>query len=1231
MRTYRYLLVAALLLTGCKLRVLVLQDSYQSQFAWTTQDERFNRYRDEANEFKVRAIWKWEDRFRIYMGGDPRIEFEKLNLETHKGELPLRADLVVIDDVRSYVLAPRAAELVKYVKGGGGLIIAAGFYGLGGRALNEGNNDLSVLTEVSDYRKTALAEILPVKITESPDYLYKFTKPLSLRVDEKFFAGIPMTPPWVKSYHKVALAEGAVSLAEVEAGVPLVAYKDIGKGRVVVVNFGELEFAHQGGEPFRYAGLLYERLGALALKQPVAVRELSPEKPAYATDEDIVIHEKAHGDLLEPRVLLTNDADVQSDITRSVHWEATAAGSVLRLGALFMPVGHYRLLVVSKTRGGIPSVSACEFDRVLPQGLKIEFKTPDAVLRGKTAEIRARVTAETPLKEPEIVLHLRRRGAPRPLISVASPLDKDQSAVFELQTARLGKGGYYLSVQLPDERKDETARLLSGPTVSHEFWVAEPEPYFQGFLWVGEPTCELEWQDYLAHHIGVLTGSANMLKHGGFWVGRQIGMHEMAARDPALATLAPKARAKVTEELSAVGVDGKVLTGTFCLNKPAFYEHAEAGLRAVLPEVFPYPEASLIDLEDEWQHPLCYCPTCKELFRKQYGYEMPLPRADTSPEYLAKWHDRITFYLDTRRDYITRSTELIHKVTQKPASGTPTGPLVTTSHPQGFSAYFGQEVTRINWGGDLPWDHTYPGDMPMLTAMAAQSLDEAVRLSPRPDRPQFFLLQGFAYPARFPSMPPREYTRLQGWLAFSHGTTGIGWFCYQWMRWVMPGSGAWEGVKDTNDIMELYAPTFTQLQPKRQPIALLYNLSSESADVLRLLVRIEDHPWNPPNEGTSWLILWRTYHALQEAYLAMKFAHIPFDCIFEEHVNRGQLPYKAILIPNGTFIHPRMAAGLKKYMDGGGKVFLGSTTSFELPGAVKTDIDFEEMLRTMFPPGKPGETNWRRHRCFYIDSIFAKSQKLKLLLAPYHDSPVEIEGSPEVVWSIRSGGEDIDYLFLVNHTAHQPSPTPDEFEKWRKFTVGFTIWPIEFLSAQVRVSVKSEAEIVDGLTGERVKTKSRTVYTSRGPEHRQEFPVKFEPGDGRILALFKTPVGKVNLKVRPVVWTPRVRAFSEVLEELPEAKELVRGGTIELTITIERSKGEGTAFRGALPLAVRLSHGERFQDFYRSTRRDGTARLVLPLDYDFPAGELRIGVLEPLSGKTAETCVTVVEGEPPLR
>ncbi len=116
---------------AAKRTCLVLADGYVSEYAWGKYAEsQYPRHHPGLNFF-VRGLMNYSDRFTRWLD---EYEVKRIDLERHTGSLALdKIDLVVIDDVRQYVLAPYESALVEYVRQGGALLVYAGYWGIGRR------------------------------------------------------------------------------------------------------------------------------------------------------------------------------------------------------------------------------------------------------------------------------------------------------------------------------------------------------------------------------------------------------------------------------------------------------------------------------------------------------------------------------------------------------------------------------------------------------------------------------------------------------------------------------------------------------------------------------------------------------------------------------------------------------------------------------------------------------------------------------------------------------------------------------------------------------------------------------------------------------------------------------------------------------------------------------------------------------------------------------------------
>lgn len=127
---------------GVKRRCLVLADSYVSEYAWGKYDESNWPSYHPSRRFFIRGIMDYPERFEKWLEG---WEVERIDLDKHKGPLALNEfDLVIIDDVRQYILDPYEPVIVEFVEQGGSLLYYAGFWGLGGCPKNEYNTNNNI-------------------------------------------------------------------------------------------------------------------------------------------------------------------------------------------------------------------------------------------------------------------------------------------------------------------------------------------------------------------------------------------------------------------------------------------------------------------------------------------------------------------------------------------------------------------------------------------------------------------------------------------------------------------------------------------------------------------------------------------------------------------------------------------------------------------------------------------------------------------------------------------------------------------------------------------------------------------------------------------------------------------------------------------------------------------------------------------------------------------------------
>jgi len=1144
--------------------VLVLRDGMQSEYAFCREDE-FGGWgeRHPAVAMFRAGLLGHARRFERYLADSPGLSVQTLDLEAHEGRLPLAGvGLVILDDVRSSVAAPVAAQIARFVDRGGALIVVGGFQGFGGHSPHP---RFSMTKAVSDYRDTALAPLLPIEVRVAPDYTISRVPRITL--DRRFPLGPGLDPAdWpLHGYHDVRAKPTARILATVD-DAPLVAWHAVGRSFVVAFTGSELEAAHTrpNADPWPDEPLFWQRMAALALDVLDVKVELTTETAGPA--QRLAARLTSTGQAARRLVL-----DAWAEDPDGTRWPA-ASRENLRLargrsaswtGNLplrDLPPGPYRAFVrvADPSRDGALYAASAPF-RVEPPpiaDIDATLRIPESIRRGAPLKGQAEVAGKAAAKGLELHLLAGRR------LLASLPLPKGTST-FQIATAPLRPGRYTL--EIAGERPAAVAR----------FHVASYSPHFQNLLWWGQGDFpdgsalrRRMVEDLLAHRAGA-AAPADLCQRHGIWAMETTGGIRALSK-----------AAGADQKPDAQWLDAAARRrGTLCFNDPLFAAELPRWAASLAERYRSLHSLGFIHIEDEAACPDCYCEDCRRLFKEQYGFDMPTPEADFSPAFLEKWFNRMDFKLATFARYHKAVRDAFHQ-------HLPAVPVLT-SLPQGFTVAHGETVIDHQRHLDAFWEHTYPGTEPLGAALTAHRTEMAAAALGALDRPCIHLLQGFDAVARAPKMPPAEYIRLIAWMAVAHGADHIGWFAYRWMWWHMPGTEAWDAAAGVAARLQQLAPAFSKLKPARFPIALLYPLSQECVDHLRAQVTTTD---TLPQHDV-WV--WRTWHAYQDAYYSLKFAHVPFEPLFEESLAAGKLPYHAVIIPHADYLRQASKDRLLQYIADGGTVFLGASSHLKLPGARKLPVDFLTLFNTYFPLGRRADWQKGRIRCAWIDALREKAARLQAPLAPLHFGPLTVS-EPEVVYNLRDGDE-VTYLFLINDTT--TNPITDEQRALRPGFAHFAIMPMAFHPARVHVALKGERVLYDVFEREPVRTRFGEGETS--------FETTIAGGATRLLASVPEPIAAVKL-------------------EAPD--QVVAGEPLH----VEAAVWTGTKLlSGVVPLAIRLEAGGAVRTCHAATDK-GQFKGDLPTDIELPAGSARLAVTELISGRTATRTLRILPAQPVL-
>jgi|GEM_PF-2398729 len=615
-----------------------------------------------------------------------------------------------------------------------------------------------------------------------------------------------------------------------------------------------------------------------------------------------------------------------------------------------------------------------------------------------------------------------------------------------------------------------------------------------------------------------------------------------------------------------VDADGKVMDKMPCYNNPKALELMSKGMSKWAAEVkAKSPWVAYGHMGDETEWGSCYCEYCKAAFRKQFGYEMPLPKNDFSKEYLNQW-----------MDYQLFKNECIGKMYARAGKAAKTefpGIKMFASLPLVGAMCHGDDLFHTQSGFDLLWDHTYPGTMAIRVGLNAQVLEETAYLQGRPNVPIFDLLQGFDSYDRSPNMPPPEYMREMAWQAIAHGIDSIGWFVYNAYFWTLPGTEAWDECgRLADDVLSPLTPTLYEMHNSKQPIGLLYSYSQEAVDGLKEKMMDKDDPWKG-------VIRWWSTHATQEAYEVLKYSQVPFNVISEHRMLEGkELPWKVIVIPYVEYLHPKTTAALQSFMAKGGTVYVGSNSTLDLPGIKKLPMSFDTKFTTMWPKDRLKEWNQRRVRNYMISPFLVKAEQMSKLFANYSkDAMVTVDDS-EVIYNVREAGTAM-YLFFIND--HQLNPDSADYRKKRQKYNHFMLMPMEFPTANTTAHIRGNGYLYPLLSkGAPVKLQKAKATALN---------LKMNGGDGHVYLLLPEKVTGVEFTSEPKRTKTGVEIKAQILDRI---------GVIKASI----------------PLRIDMTSGKVKQTVYATTKM-GTLSWTAPYLKDFPNAPVTVTITDMASGK----------------
>ena len=755
----------------------------------------------------------------------------------------------------------------------------------------------------------------------------------------------------------------------------------------------------------------------------------------------------------------------------------------------------------------------------------------------------------------------------------------------------LHEGEYTLRAELL-KGKEEVAKATTGVGVYPPF--AKSRDTFHVFTWgvhwgdvePGPRTAEQIAQDLAAHHIDLPT-----LAMGGRGTGRTFAADQAHFADVALphrVRLAlnlhtmhkPLAEGETPEQVSSQTEEGKFNNyygkPARCFNRPDTAAIGIAKMKKdyLSPEVRKmlrsgrYAEVIIDDelglgFADGYKI-VCYCPYCRETFRKQYGYDIPSAKdyAALEPAIVPDDHPWLNFYdFRTRQipKYLSTLARYVRSISHPDT-------VVVTQQIQGTDPLPGNNLDNWTDWQDVINLHSYPaGSSPSTTAFAVDLWRQGdVLRRPGPPRPMWLMIQAsWGAPLPDTGIWPLPYAAEQIHMAMASGVQSIGLFTYNGLAGKNSAVHDYEWFDALGDLLgqiKQLAGVWMVATPSAKRVALLNSFSTDAFVSTRGL-----------QEG-----LWYQFHIGEQAHAALLRAHIPTEVIGEEAIRRGRLDdYDAIVLMHCQYLPQSVADRIAAFIKAGGKVYCDSGTKVPLEGLTRLPFDFthhrDQVTKAWAGTGYRDSRAWEPHVRQQAEHL---SRELAAIKAWY-----QVDDLDTVARSLDVPGARI--LYLINASIQNYAKDASE-----------RIDPIDI---DPTVTAPAGSAVYDLLGHKPVAVEQ----TDAGAKWQAHIP----GGGGAIFLVADQPMGSVNIEAASTIAVD-VQLDVRVNVHTADSTDLW-SGSVPLQIQLTDAKGQHVEFGGPVA-AVR-----------------GAWRGALKLARNAPTGDWTLQVKNLADGKTYSARVVV--------
>lgn len=374
----------------------------------------------------------------------------------------------------------------------------------------------------------------------------------------------------------------------------------------------------------------------------------------------------------------------------------------------------------------------------------------------------------------------------------------------------------------------------------------------------------------------------------------------------------------IAKDVNGRLVDWENMNWRVCISNDEFVQAELTSIREMV-EMY-HPDSVYLD-GPMWYVDVCYCENCQRKYKERWGEDMPIPLS---------WEDDSWLKYQRMREEIVYNVVMgVHEVTQK--AGIPlqinTEMHRVSNHRHGITemnvcSIEGANTTEVHRAYSRLWDI-------MCSAKIGESLK---RVS-----------MAYCPPGGFETLRSNNLleTLAVGWAYIMHGTTLM---LESGTAYFYDTSGG-EVMRQLTDIIRDHRDMLFRTQPVKE-LGLV--ASSSSFDLTNAGERyVQDPPKGnlaPPERHEYYC------NGYTGAFEALSHGHRHFDCLTDAQLSYERIKdYKTLFLPVATRLDEFQTNSLKRYVEEGGTLILGPSTSLHNDnGTRRSSFALEDFMGVRF-------------------------------------------------------------------------------------------------------------------------------------------------------------------------------------------------------------------------------------------------------------------------------------------